>query len=616
MTTGETHGRAHVPTQRILGMRRDSTLLSVLVLGGADLVLSAVAWAVIAAVMPSGVDLGAVVLLWGIAAIVRIGGGMATGSYLRRVLIGSPAEIRGLALADLAAFVVVAAVDALAGTGMGILAILAACLLSLVLGTAIRLLLRVVLDRGRRPHRAVPVVIAGAGNVGMSVVDQMLRTIDGDYLPVAFVDDSPAKRRFRYRGVKVLGSVADTAEVLAETGAEGVVIAVGRPVPAMYATLAEQVAESGAWVRTVPSAGELVGSVIGSGAAWLREIDVTDLIGRAPAPPDLEGARELVHGRRVLVTGAGGSIGSELCRQLHALDPGELVMLDRDESALHDLQMSLTRRALLDTPDLALADIRDPEALDAVFARHKPEIVFHAAALKHLPLLQSHPLEAWKSNVHGTQNVIDAAARHGAATFVNISTDKAARPTSALGTSKRIAEGLTSSAAARSGDRFMSVRFGNVIGSRGSAVPAFVEQIRQGGPVTITHPEVSRYFMTIPEACALVLVAAAAGRPGETLILDLGESVRIRDLASRLMALMGRPCSIVYTGLRDGEKLHEELLTPLESEVIDRRDGIFHVHNGGIDRLTLPHPEASLAEVDGYTARVLTENRSDQQVAL
>ncbi|GAB2536120.1 polysaccharide biosynthesis protein [Brachybacterium huguangmaarense] len=599
-----------------LGLRRDSVLLYLLVLAVADIALSAVAWAVVAVVPPPQGSLPALLALWGAAAVGQLVVGLAAGIYQRRMLIGSPPEIRGQALAVAGGTVLAAAVDLLAGLGVGALAVLAAGLLTLALVVAYRHVFRILLDGQRRPDAATPVVIAGAGNVGMSVVDQMLRTIDGDYLPVAFVDDSPAKRRFRYRGVKVLGSVADTAEVLAETGAEGVVIAVGRPAPAMYATLAEQVAESGAWVRTVPSAGELVGSVIGSGAAWLREIDVTDLIGRAPAPPDLEGARELVHGRRVLVTGAGGSIGSELCRQLHALDPGELVMLDRDESALHDLQMSLTRRALLDTPDLALADIRDPEALDAVFALHKPEIVFHAAALKHLPLLQSHPLEAWKSNVHGTQNVIEAAARHGAATFVNISTDKAARPTSALGTSKRIAEGLTSSAAARSGDRFMSVRFGNVIGSRGSAVPAFAEQIRQGGPVTITHPEVSRYFMTIPEACALVLVAAAAGRPGETLILDLGESVRIRDLASRLMALMGRPCSIVYTGLRDGEKLHEELLTPLESEVIDRRDGIFHVHNGGIDPLTLPHPEASLAEVDGYTARVLTEDHSDQQVGL
>jgi FlaA1/EpsC-like NDP-sugar epimerase len=584
----------------ILGMKRNSPVLSLLVLGGTDAVLGLLAWAIVALIAPDEVEAVTLVVLAATAVLAQLAVGTLTGLYLRRLMIGSTAEFRMQGAVAVVSLIVVLLVNLAPGLQVHIFTVVGATLLTLVLCTTSRHLARLYLDHKRRPRVGMPVIVVGAGLVGMNLVDQMLRDPRGAYLPIAFVDDDPAKRRFSYRGVHVRGSIAHTAQVIQSTGAEGAVVAIGRPVPEMYAALAEQLKDTRAWVRTVPSASEILDDT--PEVASLRDIDVTDLIGRPVAPPDLSAAHEQLRGRRILVTGAGGSIGSELCRQISALEPGLLVMLDRDETALHDLQMSLTGRALLDTPDLVLADIRDRSALDAVFSRHRPEVVFHAAALKHLPLLQSHPQEGWKTNVHGTQNVIDAAVRHGVTTFVNVSTDKAARPTSTLGTSKRVAEGLTSSAAARTGRTFVSVRFGNVIGSRGSAIPAFAEQIRQGGPVTVTHPEVTRYFMTIPEACALVLFAGSVGQSGETLVLDMGQPVQITDVARRMMSLMGGTCDIVYTGLRPGEKLHEVLFTPDETEVVNRHERVFHVINPGIAPDSLPSPSAANETIDAFVA--------------
>lgn len=241
-------------------------------------------------------------------------------------------------------------------------------------------------------------------------------------------------------------------------------------------------------------------------------------------------------------------------------------MLDRDESGLHGTQMSISGHGLLDSDDVVLADIRDPQALCDIFDKRRPQVVFHAAALKHLPMLEQYPEEAWKTNVLGTLNVLDAARRTGVETFVNISTDKAANPTSVLGHSKRVAERLTAWAAAESGRTYLSVRFGNVIGSRGSMLPTFIAQIEAGGPVTVTDSRVTRYFMTIPEACQLVIQAGAIGRPGEVLILDMGKPVKILDVAERMITMSGRPVEIVFTGLREGEKLHEELIGQSEHD--------------------------------------------------
>ncbi len=295
----------------------------------------------------------------------------------------------------------------------------------------------------------------------------------------------------------------------------------------------------------------------------LREFNVEDLLGRRPISTDLSEIADYITGKVVLVTGAGGSIGSELARQV--LGPAKLVLLDRDESALHSLQLSIYGVGLLDTDDMVLCDIRDKAALQEVFRRHKPEVVFHAAALKHLPMLEMYPLEGWKTNVRGTLNVLDAAHEAGVETLVNISTDKAADPTNVLGQTKRIAERLTSWYAGQYGVRYLSVRFGNVLGSRGSVLHTFRSQIERGGPVTITHPDITRFFMTIPEACELVLQAGAIGRPRDVMVLDMGEPIRIMDVAKRLIEESHRTdIEITYTGLRHGEKLHEVLFSALE----------------------------------------------------
>jgi FlaA1/EpsC-like NDP-sugar epimerase len=261
----------------------------------------------------------------------------------------------------------------------------------------------------------------------------------------------------------------------------------------------------------------------------------------------------------VLVTGAGGSIGAELCRHLAAQQPSRLVLLDHDENALYDVQLRLTGRALMDSPDLVLCDIRDEAALTAAFAANRPDVVFHAAALKHLPILERHPAEAVKTNVWGTRNVLAACRAVGVTHVVNVSTDKAADPRSVLGYSKRVAEQLTASYGAGAAGSYVSVRFGNVLGSRGSVVETFTRQIEAGLPVTVTHPDARRFFMTVDEACDLILLAAAIGRPGEALVLDMGAPVRIVDLAERLMAQLGRGVNVEVTGQRPGEKLDEDL---------------------------------------------------------
>ncbi|GAA4987015.1 hypothetical protein GCM10023317_12560 [Actinopolymorpha pittospori] len=310
----------------------------------------------------------------------------------------------------------------------------------------------------------------------------------------------------------------------------------------------------------------------------LRDVEVTDLLGRRQVDTDLASVAGYLAGRRVLVTGAGGSIGSELCRQIHRFAPAELIMLDRDESALHAVQLSIHGRALLDSPEVVLADIRDSQHIRELFAQRRPEVVFHAAALKHLPMLEQYPDEAVKTNVWGSLAVLDAARSCGTERFVNISTDKAAKPCSVLGYSKRLAEGLTSAIATESQGTYLSVRFGNVLGSRGSVLTAFQAQIAAGGPVTVTHPDVTRYFMTVHEAVELVIQAAAIGRDGEALVLDMGRPVRIADVARYLIATSGRKVEVVYTGLRAGEKLHEDLFDDGEPDHRPRHPLVSHLN--------------------------------------
>ena len=352
-------------------------------------------------------------------------------------------------------------------------------------------------------------------------------------------------------------------------------------------------------VKVLPSTAELLRDHVG--IRDLRDINLTDVLGRNQIDTDIAAIAGYLAGRRVLVTGAGGSIGSELCRQIHRFDPAELMMLDRDESALHALQLSIHGRALLDNDEMILCDIRDRKAIVDLFHARRPDVVFHAAALKHLPMLEQYPAEAVKTNVVGTLNVLDAAESLGVDVFVNISTDKAANPCSVLGYSKRIAERVTAERAGTGCGTYLSVRFGNVLGSRGSVLTSFARQIAAGGPVTVTDPEVTRYFMTIEEACQLVIQAAAIGHPGEVLVLDMGRPVRIADVAQQLIEQSGTPVPIVYTGLRAGEKMHEELFG--DGEPCDRRPRHALVSHVPVPALSLDRVASLPAEGDPAAVR-------------
>jgi FlaA1/EpsC-like NDP-sugar epimerase len=418
--------------------------------------------------------------------------------------------------------------------------------------------------RTRASAAAVKIIVFGAGEAGTQLAHSLVAEPDPEYRPVAFLDDDPAKRRLRILGIPVLGDRTAMAEAAARTGARVLVIAIARASGSAIRDLTEQAERCGLVPKVIPSITELLSGV--ERIEGVRDPRISDLLGRRPVETDVASVAGHFAGKRILVTGAGGSIGSELCRQLYRFEPAELIMLDRDESALHAVQLALHGRALLDADGSVLADIRDPRRVRQVFEQFQPQIVFHAAALKHLPLLERYPAEALKTNVWGTCTVLEAAAACGVESFVNISTDKAADPVSVLGYSKRVAERLTAHMASRAAGTYLSVRFGNVLGSRGSVLTALSAQVAAGGPVTVTHPEVSRYFMTADEAVQLVLQAAVIGRDGEVLVLDMGEQVRIADMARRLVAAVPRPVDIVYTGLRPGEKLTEDLLGPGEQD--------------------------------------------------
>ncbi|WP_206063225.1 nucleoside-diphosphate sugar epimerase/dehydratase [Nocardioides sp. HDW12B] len=409
-------------------------------------------------------------------------------------------------------------------------------------------------------------IVLGAGDAGLKLVRSMLADGSMRLSPVAMLDDDRARRHRRVGPVRVLGSREDVAAVAESTGARTLIIAIPSASSSDIRELSQPALDAGLEVKVLPPVHELrePGKVA---VDDVRDIDVTDLLGRHQIDTDIDSMAGYLTGKRVLVTGAGGSIGSELCRQIAKFNPAELIMLDRDESALHAVQLSIYGRALLDSDDVVLGDIRDSLFVDALFDQRKPDVVFHAAALKHLPMLEQYPGEAVKTNVWGTLSILEAAKTHKVEKFVNISTDKAANPCSVLGYSKRLAEGLTAAVAADAEGTFLSVRFGNVLGSRGSVLTAFSAQIKAGGPVTVTDPDVTRYFMTVQEAVQLVIQAAAIGNDGEALVLDMGQPVSIDGVARQLIELSGEDIDVVYTGLRGGEKMHEELWGDGEADV-------------------------------------------------
>lgn len=407
------------------------------------------------------------------------------------------------------------------------------------------------------------VIVFGAGDSGRRLIRGLAQDENALYAPVCLLDDDPRKRRLKIDGVRVRGDRTQIPQLAEATGATSLVIAIPSADADLVRDLRAVAADADLGVLILPTFSELFGHRPEEND--LRRLNLEDLLGRRPIVLDDAAITESITGKTVLVTGAGGSIGSELARQIARFGPAKLLLLDRDESALHSVQMSITGRALLDDGTLQLVDIRDLDALRTVFAQERPQLVFHAAALKHLTLLEQFPLEGWKTNVLGTLNVLQAAYEFDVETFVNVSTDKAAAPTCVLGYSKRIAERLTADFAGLGKGRYVSVRFGNVLGSRGSVISAFTAQIERGGPITVTHPDVERYFMLIPEASQLVLQASAIGCDGEVMVLDMGTPVKIVDVAKTLVDLSGkRDIEIVYTGLRPGEKLSEQLFTPGE----------------------------------------------------
>ena len=496
-----------------------------------------------------------------IAAACQTVAGMALGLYLGRWRFGTLDEVSHLVGTVALTTAALATVNLLSKPLLVPASVtLAAGILALILMSGPRYGWRLMLERRLRPtgDGVQRVLVFGAGDGGEQTITAMLRNPNSPFLPVAMLDDDPAKRNLRIRGVHVVGGRQALATAARDYDATTVVLAMPGAGSELLRELCDLATAADLGILVLPPLTELFGGPIG--LADIRPLTDADLLGRHVVDTDVDAIAGYLTGRRVLVTGAGGSIGSELCYQIARFAPHTLVLVDRDESALHALQLRLEGRAMLDSRRLVVADVRDADRMVEVFCEHRPQVVFHAAALKHLPLLEMHPSEAVKTNVLGTQNVLEAARAVDVERFVNISTDKAADPISVLGYTKRICERLTAAASARCHGTYLSVRFGNVLGSRGSVLTAFHAQIESGGPLTVTDPDVTRYFMTVEEAVQLVIQAGAVGCDGEALVLDMGEPVKIDDVARRLVAQAPRHIDIVYPGLRPGEKLHEVLL--------------------------------------------------------
>ncbi len=503
-----------------------------------------------------------------LAAAVQVAAGFALHLYLGRSRFGSFGEVGLLGVVVVLAALIAGGTGFLMNPEFSRAVVITVPLLALVGMAAGRMLFRAFYgtDRVRSKVEATPALVYGAGDAGIQVAKLIDTAEEPPYSLVGFLDDDPGKRFFRVRSYRVMGRGSNMEAIVAKTGAEIVILAITDASTEMIADLDARCKAVGVKLVIVPPVREMIDGQVELNK--LRSFNVADLLGRRPIQTDLGSISGYLNGKVVLITGAGGSIGSELARQLKRLGPKKLLLLDRDESALHAVQLSIYGQGLLDTDDIILCDIRDLDALQKVFRRHRPEVVFHAAALKHLPMLELYPDEGWKTNVLGTLNVLKVAHEVGVERFVNVSTDKAADATAVLGQTKRLAERLTSHYAELTGRPYLSVRFGNVLGSRGSVLFAFRAQIERGGPLTVTHPDVTRYFMTIPEACELVLQAGAIGTPGDALVLDMGQPIKIIDVARRLIDESGRhDVEIVFTGLRHGEKLHEVLFSRGEDHV-------------------------------------------------
>jgi FlaA1/EpsC-like NDP-sugar epimerase len=499
------------------------------------------------------------------------------------------------------------------GRGLGVIFPVSVVLLdffiALTLVGGFRSIRRVLKARKPSSNRGVRVLIAGAGNAGELILRAMQDEHPPTYQPVGFVDDDPHKAGVSVRGVQVAGAIADLPRLTQALSVQELLIAM--PLASSDAIRETVAVGRKAGIKTIRILPSLVTSVSKGVGLWaVREIQLADLLGRPKVEIDAAAVAGVLRGASVLVTGAAGSIGSELCRQVLAFEPERLVALDQDESGLFELEAELRRLAPEASISFVVADIRDRRKMERVFRERRPQVVFHAAAYKHVPMMEAHPDEAVRNNVLGTQTVAELAAEHGTQRFVLISTDKAVNPSSVMGATKRLAERVVQSIGGNTKTKFMAVRFGNVLGSRGSVIPVFEEQIKRGGPVTVTHEEMTRYFMLISEAVLLVLQAGTMGEGGEVFILDMGEPVKIVDLAREVIRMAGyvpdQDMPIVMTGTRPGEKLVEELLHPEERENTTLHRKIFRT------RPASPLSKELLNEILGrLKAAVLNGSRED-----
>lgn len=458
-------------------------------------------------------------------------------------------------------------------------------------------------------HAASPtarrVLVVGAGNAGELLIRDMLSDVSAHYRPVGLVDDDPIKRKMKIHGVPVVGAIADISGLAQGLVAHEIIVAI----PSASTSLKQRIlaASEGCKVpiKTLPSVKQLLANP--EALRQIRPMSLEDLLQREPIQMDRQELHPLLEGKRVLVTGAGGSIGSELCRQIARYHPAMLILFERYENGLFALDLELRAQFPTVTIIPAIGDVTVPERVAEVLQQTDPELVFHAAAHKHVPLMELNPKEAVRNNVLGTKTVAEASLASGVDRFVLISTDKAVNPTSVMGATKRVAEDLLQSLSHRGRTKFTVVRFGNVLGSNGSVVPLFAEQIRKGGPVTVTHPEIKRFFMTIPEAVQLVLQASLLGQGGEVFVLDMGEQVKVVDLARNMIVLSGlvpdQDIQIVYSGLRPGEKLYEELFEETEQvestahAKIRRAINVSAVQSDRLDR-AIAHLEAAVSHGD------------------
>ncbi|WP_212903481.1 polysaccharide biosynthesis protein [Clostridium polyendosporum] len=421
------------------------------------------------------------------------------------------------------------------------------------------------------------VLIVGAGSIGNMVINEMRKHPEMKYNPVAIIDDNLEKVGTSISGAKVLGSRSEIKKVVEEKNIDLIVVAIPSLKVEGKKELIKLCSETKAKVKIIPGVYELIDEK--THLTNMRDVDLKDLLGREPVKLDVEGISEYIKGKVVLVTGGGGSIGSELCRQIASYNPSELLILDIYENSAYEIQNELSRKYPCLNHKVLIASVRDRRRIEKIFQQYKPQVVFHAAAHKHVPLMEFNPIEAVKNNVFGTLNVAECSGKYGVKKFVLISTDKAVNPTNIMGATKRICEMIIQAMNKISSTEFVAVRFGNVLGSNGSVIPLFKKQIEEGGPVTVTHPEITRYFMLIPEAVQLVLQAGTFARGGEIFVLDMGEPVKIYDLACELIRLSGyepnKDIEIKFTGLRPGEKLYEELLMAEEGLKETRHEKIF-----------------------------------------